>query len=91
MHRTASTLIIDAAKLLWRMIRVHIVVGSFPFLHSPTFPKYSMTTPPSPRAILSLYSSTLRAANSFSSYNFRNYFLRRTKESFRSMQVCADG
>lgn len=47
----------------------------------------SMATPPSPRAILSLYGSTLRAARSFSSYNFRHYFLRRTKDTFRSMQV----
>ncbi|KAI9567713.1 hypothetical protein HD554DRAFT_937715 [Boletus coccyginus] len=44
-------------------------------------------TPPSPRAILSLYGSTLRAARSFSSYNFRNYFLSRTKDTFRSMQA----
>lgn len=49
-----------------------------------------MAAPPSPRAILSLYGSTLRTAKSFSSYNFRNYFLRRTKENFRGMQVCVD-
>ncbi|KAF9224967.1 hypothetical protein BS17DRAFT_59038 [Gyrodon lividus] len=45
-----------------------------------------MATPPSPRAILSLYSSTLRVARSFSSYNFRHYFLLRAKEDFRNMQ-----
>ncbi|KAF8558631.1 hypothetical protein OG21DRAFT_1404773 [Imleria badia] len=46
-----------------------------------------MATLPSPRAILSLYGSTLRAARSFSSYNFRHYFMRRTKDTFRSMQA----
>ncbi|KAN0094545.1 hypothetical protein V8E55_002832 [Tylopilus felleus] len=46
-----------------------------------------MATPPSPRAILSLYASTLRAARSFSSYNFRHYFLQRTNDTFRSMQA----
>jgi len=65
--------------------------GSTPF---ECFPHLSlgptMSTPPSPRAILSLYSSTLRAARSFSSYNFRNYFLDRTKENFRSMQAEKD-
>jgi hypothetical protein len=45
-----------------------------------------MTTTPSPRAILSLYSATLRTSRSFSSYNFREYFLRRTKAAFREMQ-----
>jgi 3-deoxy-D-manno-octulosonic-acid transferase len=28
----------------------------------------------------------LRSSQSFSSYNFREYFVRRTKDSFRSMQ-----
>ncbi|KAG9310213.1 hypothetical protein JVU11DRAFT_9857 [Chiua virens] len=46
-----------------------------------------MAAPLSPQAILSLYGSTLRAAKSFSSYNFRNYFMQRTKENFRSMQA----
>ncbi|KAF8558602.1 hypothetical protein OG21DRAFT_1481296 [Imleria badia] len=49
-----------------------------------------MAAPPSPKAILSLYSSTLRAAKSFSSYNFRNYFLQRTKDNFRSIQAETD-
>ncbi|KAF9232632.1 hypothetical protein BU15DRAFT_54804 [Melanogaster broomeanus] len=49
-----------------------------------------MATAPSPRAIVSLYSSTLRTARSFSSYNFRNYFLQRTKENFRNMQTEKD-
>ena len=38
--------------------------------------------------ISTYYSSILRAARSFSSYNFRSYFLQwRTKDTFRSMQV----
>ncbi|KAN0094517.1 hypothetical protein V8E55_002804 [Tylopilus felleus] len=49
-----------------------------------------MAAPPSPKAILSLYGSTLRTAKSFSSYNFRNYFLLRTKEKFRNMQAEKD-
>ncbi|KAG6380333.1 hypothetical protein JVT61DRAFT_8443 [Boletus reticuloceps] len=49
-----------------------------------------MAAPPSPKAILSLYGSTLRTAKSFSSYNFRNYFLRRTKENFRGIQAEKD-
>ncbi|KAL5520741.1 hypothetical protein ACEPAF_2744 [Sanghuangporus sanghuang] len=42
--------------------------------------------PPTHRAILSLYASTLRTARSFSSYNFRQYFIRRTKDVFREIQ-----
>jgi len=34
----------------------------------------------------------LRTSRSFSSYNFREYFLRRTKSTFREIQVCpSDG
>ncbi|KIK64955.1 hypothetical protein GYMLUDRAFT_160373 [Collybiopsis luxurians FD-317 M1] len=47
-------------------------------------------SPPSRRAILSLYQSSLRTANSFSSYNFRNYFIRRTKDTFRAIQSESD-
>ncbi|KAF7366522.1 hypothetical protein MSAN_00909500 [Mycena sanguinolenta] len=50
-----------------------------------------MVTPPSRRSILSLYSSMLRTSRSFSSYNFRNYFLRRTKDTFRTLQNERDG
>ncbi|KAL0946211.1 hypothetical protein HGRIS_012470 [Hohenbuehelia grisea] len=50
----------------------------------------SAVVPPSRRAILSLYSTSLRTANSFSSYNFRHYFLRRTKEKFRQLQNESD-
>ncbi|KAF5392005.1 hypothetical protein D9757_003251 [Collybiopsis confluens] len=46
--------------------------------------------PPSRRAILSLYQSTLRTSKSFSSYNFRNYFIRRAKGTFRAIQAESD-
>ncbi|KAG7092871.1 hypothetical protein E1B28_009183 [Marasmius oreades] len=36
--------------------------------------------------ITGLYRTTLRTAQSFNSYNFRNYFLRRTHDVFRTMQ-----
>ncbi|KAJ7628610.1 hypothetical protein FB45DRAFT_918748 [Roridomyces roridus] len=50
-----------------------------------------MVTPPSRRSILSLYSTMLRTSRSFSSYNFREYFLRRTRETFRTLQNETDG
>jgi len=40
--------------------------------------------------ILSLYSSMLRTSRSFSSYNFRHYFVDRTKETFRAIQNESD-
>ncbi|KAF8065105.1 hypothetical protein FPV67DRAFT_1562942 [Lyophyllum atratum] len=49
-----------------------------------------MTTPPTRRAILDLYSTMLRTSRSFSSYNFREYFQRRTKDTFREMQAETD-
>ncbi|KAG1886741.1 hypothetical protein F4604DRAFT_1917572 [Suillus subluteus] len=49
-----------------------------------------MATQPSRKAILSLYASTLRTAKSFSSYNFRNYFVSRTQDTFRGMQAEQD-
>ncbi|KIM54077.1 hypothetical protein SCLCIDRAFT_1222296 [Scleroderma citrinum Foug A] len=49
-----------------------------------------MATTPSRQQILRLYGSTLRAAKSFSSYNFRNYFVWRTRENFRSIQAEQD-
>ncbi|KAF9467705.1 hypothetical protein BDZ94DRAFT_1305323 [Collybia nuda] len=49
-----------------------------------------MATPPTRRAILDLYSTMLRTSRSFSSYNFREYFLRRTKDTFRVMQEETD-
>ncbi|KAJ3775836.1 hypothetical protein FB446DRAFT_723891 [Lentinula raphanica] len=49
-----------------------------------------MSTPPGRRAILSLYHTTLRTSKSFSSYNFRNYFIRRAKDTFRAIQSESD-
>src|SRR6267154_1840396 len=48
----------------------------------------SMSNTPSAKAILQLYASMLRTSRSFSSYNFREYFIRRTKTTFREIQVC---
>ncbi|KAI0246182.1 hypothetical protein BJV78DRAFT_1257007 [Lactifluus subvellereus] len=45
-----------------------------------------MSNPPSAKSILQLYVSMLRTSRSFSSYNFREYFLRRTKNTFREIQ-----
>ncbi len=42
---------------------------------------------PTRQAILNLYHTSLRTSQSFSSYNFREYFVRRTKDSFRTIQV----
>lgn len=47
-------------------------------------------TAPTRQAILDLYSSSLRTARSFSSYNFREYFLQRTQERFRELQAEKD-
>ncbi|KAJ7177962.1 hypothetical protein C8R46DRAFT_888373 [Mycena filopes] len=41
---------------------------------------------PSRRSILALYSAMLRTSRSFSSYNFRTYFVSRTQETFRTLQ-----
>ncbi|KAG6332261.1 hypothetical protein ID866_6825 [Astraeus odoratus] len=49
-----------------------------------------MATPPTRQALLSTYSSTLRAARSFASYNFRNYFVLRAREIFRGIQAEGD-
>jgi hypothetical protein len=38
-------------------------------------------------AIQALYNNTLRTAGSFRSYNFRNYFVERTKRVFREIEV----
>lgn len=46
-----------------------------------------MVTAPTKEALLHLYSSTLRTSRAFSSYNFRQYFLRRTKTVFREIHV----
>ncbi|KAI6100823.1 hypothetical protein EDD16DRAFT_1653147, partial [Pisolithus croceorrhizus] len=44
-----------------------------------------MSTQPTRKALLGLYGATLRTARSFKSYNFRNYFLQRTKDNFRTL------
>ncbi|KAI0318213.1 hypothetical protein OF83DRAFT_1057234 [Amylostereum chailletii] len=49
-----------------------------------------MTIPPSTKSILSLYGATLRVAHSFSSYNFREYFVQRTRSNFREIQAEGD-
>jgi len=47
----------------------------------------SSPVPPSRKTLLHLYAASLRASRGFSSYNFRNYFLARTKDAFRGIQV----
>lgn len=42
---------------------------------------------PSKGAVLHLYAAMLRTSRSFSSYNFRHYFVRKTKDTFRSIQA----
>ncbi|KAI0922552.1 hypothetical protein AcV5_009492 [Taiwanofungus camphoratus] len=46
----------------------------------------TMAAAPTKQALLDLYSNTLRASRAFSSYNFRQYFVRRTKSTFREVQ-----
>jgi len=46
--------------------------------------------PPNKQAILSLYHKMLRSSQSFSSYNFREYFQNKTKQTFREMQSETD-
>jgi len=41
-------------------------------------------------ALLSLYTSMLRTSRSFSSYNFKQYFVRKTKDTFRAIQAERD-
>ncbi|EJF56471.1 hypothetical protein BD309DRAFT_991850 [Dichomitus squalens] len=45
-----------------------------------------MATAPTKQSILHLYHSMLKTSQSFSSYNFRTYFVRRTKSTFREIQ-----
>lgn len=49
---------------------------------------WNMANPPSKQSLIHLYSSMLRSSRAFSSYNFREYFLRRTKSDFHGIQVC---
>jgi len=50
----------------------------------------SSPVPPSRKTLLHLYAATLRASRGFSSYNFRHYFLARTKDAFRGIQTESD-
>ncbi|WFD44406.1 hypothetical protein MPSI1_003074 [Malassezia psittaci] len=43
-----------------------------------------MTVAPSRQQLLTLYRQHLSAARSFTAYNFREYFLRRTRDQFRA-------
>lgn len=47
----------------------------------------TMAAAPTKEAVRQLYANTLRASRAFSSYNFREYFVRRTKDEFRVIQV----
>lgn len=38
---------------------------------------------------MSLYTNMLRTSRSFDSYNFRQYFVRKTKDTFKDIQVRA--
>ncbi|GBE83417.1 hypothetical protein BKA93DRAFT_760022 [Sparassis latifolia] len=45
-----------------------------------------MAAAPTKDSLLRLYSSMLRTSHSFSSYNFRQYFERRTRNAFHEIQ-----
>jgi LYR motif-containing protein 4 len=45
---------------------------------------------PTPAQIRSLYQSLLTTSNRFASYNFKNYFVRRTNESFKPILKSLD-
>ncbi|KAF8511321.1 hypothetical protein JB92DRAFT_2791401 [Gautieria morchelliformis] len=46
---------------------------------------------PSRTSLLHLYGSLLRTSRAFSSYNFRTYFVRRTKRIWREFQTDTNG
>ncbi|GAA5961052.1 hypothetical protein JCM3765_006515 [Sporobolomyces pararoseus] len=46
--------------------------------------RISPSTPITRTHLLALYKEQLRTANSFASYNFKQYFLRRTRDKFRN-------
>lgn len=50
-----------------------------------------MAPTPSPAAIDALYNATLATARRFSSYNFQNYFVRRTNDHFGKASTPATG
>ncbi|SCU81545.1 LANO_0B03466g1_1 [Lachancea nothofagi CBS 11611] len=45
---------------------------------------------PSRSQVLSLYKQIIKNANGFNNYNFRNYFLRKAKTSFRNASDLKD-
>ncbi|KAI0652185.1 hypothetical protein C8Q79DRAFT_1005411 [Trametes meyenii] len=49
-----------------------------------------MASAPTKQSLRHLYHSMLRTSQSFSSYNFREYFVRRTKSTFREIQSETD-
>ncbi|KAF9805092.1 hypothetical protein IEO21_09201 [Rhodonia placenta] len=49
-----------------------------------------MAAAPTKQALQELYSNTLRSARAFSSYNFRQYFVRRTETTFRDIESETD-
>ncbi|GAA6004711.1 Isd11p [Rhodotorula paludigena] len=62
------------------MSRTHVQA----LAHLPRQLKVSPSTPLTRTHLLALYKEQLRIAHSFSSYNFKQYFLRRTREKFRT-------
>ena len=42
---------------------------------------------PTKQALTELFNTTMRTSREFSSYNFRNYFVRRTKSVFQEIEV----
>lgn len=76
------------------LCRSHFVLCASYFSHSSVFdhteqladtPASQSSMPPAPSVtqIQSLYSASVTAAQRFTSYNFHNYFLRRTDEVFK--------
>lgn len=46
-----------------------------------------MAAAPTKQALTELFNATMRTSREFSSYNFRNYFARRTKTVFQEIEV----
>jgi hypothetical protein len=49
-----------------------------------------MAAAPTKEALTNLYSTFMRTSKSFSSYNFRQYFVRQTQDRFRSINEETD-
>ena len=47
----------------------------------------TMAAAPTKQALTELFNATMRTSREFSSYNFRNYFVRRTKTVFQEIEV----